>query len=40
MKQTTFALNLTTKKTRKQIFLEQMEQVVPWAELVKVIVPY
>jgi transposase, IS5 family len=40
MKQTTFALNLTTKKTRKQIFLEQMEQVVPWAELVKVIAPY
>jgi hypothetical protein len=26
MKQTTFALNLTTKKTRKQIFLEQMEK--------------
>ena len=40
MKQTTFALNLTTQKTRKQIFLEQMEQVVPWAELVKVIAPY
>ena len=40
MKQTTFALNLTTKKTRKQIFLEQMEQVVPWAELVIVIAPY
>ena len=40
MKQTTFALNLTIKKTRKQIFLEQMEQVVPWAELVKVIAPY
>jgi transposase, IS5 family len=40
MKQTTFALNLTTKKTRKQIFLEQMEKVVPWTELVKVIAPY
>lgn len=40
MHQTTFVLNLTTKKTRKQVFLEQMEQVVPWAELVEVITPY
>lgn len=40
MKQTTFALNLTTKKTRKQIFLEQMEKVVPWAALVERIAPY
>ena len=40
MKQTTFALNLTTKKTRKQIFLEQMEKVVPWAALVERTAPY
>jgi IS5 family transposase len=40
MKQTTFALSLTTKKTRKQIFLEQMEKVVPWAALVERIAPY
>ena len=40
MKQSSLDLNLSTKKTRKQIFLEQMEQVVPWAELVKVIAPY
>jgi len=40
MKQTSFALNLTTKKTRKQIFLEQMEKVVPWAALVERIAPY
>ena len=40
MKQTTFALNLTAKKTRKQIFLEQMEKVVPWAALVERTAPY
>ena len=40
MKQVSLGLNLSTKKTRKQIFLEQMEQVVPWAELVRVIAPY
>ena len=37
MKQTSLKLNLNVKKTRKQIFLEQMEQVVPWAELVALI---
>jgi transposase, IS5 family len=40
MKQASFPLHLTTKKTRKQVFLEQMDEVVPWAELVKVIAPY
>ena len=34
------ALNLSVKKTRKQVFLEQMDQVVPWATLVEVIAPY
>ena len=33
-------LNLTTKRTRKREFLTQMEQVVPWAELVALIAPY
>ncbi len=33
-------LNLNLKKTRKREFLEQMEQVVPWAELVALIAPY
>ncbi len=33
-------LNLNLKKTRKQVFLEQMEQVVPWAALVELITPY
>lgn len=40
MKQGTLKLNLGVKKTRKQLFLEQMEQVVPWAELVDLIKPY
>jgi IS5 family transposase len=40
MKQATLNLNLNVKKTRKQVFLEQMEQVVPWAELVELIAPY
>jgi IS5 family transposase len=40
MKQAALNLNLNVKKTRKQVFLEQMEQVVPWAELVELIAPY
>lgn len=40
MKQTSLALNLSTRKTRKQVFLEQMEQVVPWQDLVQLIAPY
>jgi IS5 family transposase len=40
MKQATLNLNLNIKKTRKQVFLEQMEQVVPWADLVDLIAPY
>jgi transposase, IS5 family len=39
MKQTSLALDLSAKKTRKQIFLEQMEKVVPWATLVERIAP-
>jgi IS5 family transposase len=40
MKQATLPLNLTLKKTRKQVFLEQMEQVVPWADLIALLAPY
>ena len=40
MKQASLKLNLNVKKTRKQVFLEQMEQVVPWAALVERIAPY
>jgi IS5 family transposase len=40
MKQASLNLKLNVKKTRKQVFLEQMEQVVPWAALVDLIAPY
>lgn len=40
MKQASLKLNLNVKKTRKQVFLEQMDQVVPWAALVELIAPY
>ena len=40
MKQASLNLDLHCKKTRKREFLEQMEQVVPWAELVSLIAPY
>ena len=40
MKQARLKLNQNAKKTRKQVFLEQMEQVVPWAALVELIAPY
>ena len=35
MKQSSLDLNLSTKKTRKQQLLAQMERVVPWAALVE-----
>lgn len=40
MKQTALKLDLSAKKTRKQVFLDQMEHVVPWAALVELIAPY
>ena len=40
MKQASLKLNLNVKKTRKQVFLGEMEQVAPWAELVELIEPY
>ena len=40
MKQAALNLNLSLKKTRKREFLEQMDQVVPWAALVELIAPY
>jgi transposase, IS5 family len=40
MKQATLNLDLSAKKTRKQVFLGQMEKVVPWAALVELIAPY
>jgi hypothetical protein len=32
IKQAALNLNLNVKKTRKKMFLEQMEKVVPWAD--------
>lgn len=40
MKQTSLGLNLSVMKTRKQVFLEEMEQIVPWQALVDLIAPY
>jgi hypothetical protein len=40
IKQVTLPLNLSAKTTRKQAFLNQMDQVVPWAALVELIAPY
>ena len=43
MKQTTFAsigFELVTKRTRKREFLEEMNLVVPWADLISLIEPY
>jgi transposase, IS5 family len=43
MKQQSFASaawETKRKKTRREVFLEEMEQVVPWSELLKLIEPY
>ena len=40
MKQAALNLDLSVKKTRKQVFLEQMGQVVPWAALGELIAPF
>lgn len=40
MKQVSLGLNLSTKKTRKREFLEQMNKVVPWDVLVGVVQPH
>ena len=40
MKQATLGLNLTTKRTRKREFLDEMDRVVPWAALVELVAPF
>jgi len=40
MKQTSFDLNLSSRTTRKQLFLAQMQRVVPRAAIVELIVPF
>ena len=39
MKQTNLGLDLSTRRTRKQILLGEMEQVMPWAELLALTAP-
>ena len=40
MNQLALGRNLTTRKTRKRQFLEEMERVVPWPVLVSIVEPY
>ena len=40
MKQADLGLNLTAKRTRKREFLDEMDRVVPWAELVSLVTPF
>jgi len=40
MKQTSLALDLSSRRTRKRVFLDEMEQVVPWAQLLALIEPH
>jgi len=40
MKQTNLGLNLSTRKTRKREFLDEMEHVVPWSALMRIVEPY
>ena len=40
MDQFTLGLDPLPKKTRKQVFLDEMNRVVPWAALVALIAPF
>jgi IS5 family transposase len=40
MKQTDLGLNQTTKRTRKREFLDEMNRVVPWADLVTLVAAF
>jgi len=40
MKQANLGLDLTTKRTRKREFLDEMNRVVPWSELVALVLPH
>lgn len=40
MKQADLGLSLSTKRTRKREFLDEMNRVVPWATLVELVSPY
>lgn len=38
--QASLELNLSTKKTRKQVFLQEVDKVAPWPTLQDLIAPY
>ncbi len=40
MKQADLGLNLSTKRTRKREFLDEMNRVVPWSALTALIEPH
>lgn len=40
MKQTSLGLGQSNKRTRRRAFLEEMDGVVPWSELVALISPF
>jgi IS5 family transposase len=40
MKQTSLGLGASTKRTRRREFLDEMDRVVPWADLVALVSPY
>ncbi len=40
MKQTSLGLGQSSKRTRRRVFLEEMNRVAPWSELVALISPY
>ena len=40
MKQHSLGLGMTAKRTRRRVFLDEMEKVVPWADLVALVSPY
>jgi transposase, IS5 family len=40
MKQTDLKLDLSNRRTRKRVFLDEMERVVPWHEFVALIAPH
>ena len=40
MKQKDIGLDLNVRRTRKQTLLDEMEQVMPWSELLALITPH
>jgi IS5 family transposase len=40
MKQTDLGLDLSTRRMRKQVLLSEMNQVMPWADLLALVAPH